>query len=152
MKRKSIIIILSAVTMLIVLVGCGGNKSGVNTNNNISNQEKTALANNENPINIIPNPKDVITESSKMSMIRNDSDAVCYIITNYEENDVQKYLTAIKDAGFDIKYYSDREDGGMVVYSNHSSQKYSSSYTVDGTNKKITIVCQKIDDPSDLYY
>ena len=50
MKRKSIIIILSAVTMLIVLVGCGGNKSGVNTNNNISNQEKTALANNENPI------------------------------------------------------------------------------------------------------
>ena len=152
MKRKSIIIILSAVTMLIVLVGCGGNKSGVNTNNNISNQEKTELANNENPINIIPNPKDVITESSKMSMIRNDSDAVCYIITNYEENDVQKYLTAIKDAGFDIKYYSDREDGGMVVYSNHSSQKYSSSYTVDGTNKKITIVCQKIDDPSDLYY
>ena len=152
MKRKSIIIILSAVTMLIVLVGCGGNKSGVNTNNNISNQEKTELANNENPINIIPNPKDVITESSKMSMIRNDSDVVCYIITNYEENDVQKYLTAIKDAGFDIKYYSDREDGGMVVYSNHSSQKYSSSYTVDGTNKKITIVCQKIDDPSDLYY
>lgn len=152
MKRKSIIIILSAVTMLIVLVGCGGNKSEVNTNNNISNQEKTVLANNENPINIIPNPKDIITKSSKMSMIRNDSDAVCYIITNYEENDVQKYLTAIKDAGFDIKYYSDREDGGMVVYSNHSSQKYSSSYTVDGTNKKITIVCQKIDDPSDLYY
>lgn len=152
MKRKSIIIILSAVTMLIVLVGCGGNKSEVNTNNNISNQEKTELANNENPINIIPNPKDIITKSSKMSMIRNDSDAVCYIITNYEENDVQKYLTAIKDAGFDIKYYSDREDGGMVVYSNHSSQKYSSSYTVDGTNKKITIVCQKIDDPSDLYY
>ena len=152
MKRKSIIIILSAVTMLIVLVGCGGNKSEVNTNNNISNQEKTELANNENPINIIPNPKDIITKSSKMSMIRNDSDAVCYIITNYEENDVQKYLTAIKDAGFDIKYYSDREDGGMVVYSNYSSQKYSSSYTVDGTNKKITIVCQKIDDPSDLYY
>lgn len=152
MKRKSIIIILSAVTMLIVLVGCGGNKSEVNINNNISNQEKTVLANNENPINIIPNPKDIITKSSKMSMIRNDSDAVCYIITNYEENDVQKYLTAIKDAGFDIKYYSDREDGGMVVYSNHSSQKYSSSYTVDGTNKKITIVCQKIDDLSDLYY
>lgn len=152
MKRKSIMIILSAVTMLIVLVGCGGNKSEVNTNNNISNQENTVLANNENPINIIPNPKDIITKSSKMSMIRNDSDAVCYIITNYEDDDVQKYLTAIKDAGFDIKYYSDREDGGMVVYSNHSSQKYSSSYTVDGTNKKITIVCQKIDDPSDLYY
>lgn len=152
MKRKSIIIILSAVTMLIVLVGCGSNKSEVNANNNISNQEKTELANNENLINIIPNPKDIITKSSKMSMIRNDSDAVCYIITNYEENDVKKYLTAIKDAGFDIKYYSDREDGGMVVYSNHSSRKYSSSYTVDGTNKKITIVCQKIDDPSDLYY
>ena len=152
MKRKSLIIILSAVTMLTVLVGCGGNKSEVNTNDNISNQENTALTNNENPINIIPNPKDIITKSSKMSMIRNDSDAVCYIITNYDEDDVQKYLTAIKDAGFDIKYYSDREDGGMIVYSNHSSQKYSSSYTVDGTNKKITIVCQKIDDPSDLYY
>ena len=150
--RKSLIIILSAVTMLTVLVGCGGNKSEVNTNDNISNQENTALTNNENPINIIPNPKDIITKSSKMSMIRNDSDAVCYIITNYDEDDVQKYLTAIKDAGFDIKYYSDREDGGMIVYSNHSSQKYSSSYTVDGTNKKITIVCQKIDDPSDLYY
>ena len=63
--RKSIMIILSAVTMLIVLVGCGGNSvSGVSTNDSGIQSSKESKNKEINEMaKLLPDPKSVLGEN-----------------------------------------------------------------------------------------
>lgn len=139
MKRKSIIIILSAVTMLIVLVGCGGNSaSGVSTNDSGIQSSKESKNKEINEMaKLLPDPKSVLGENVSIDTYKKDEDGCGYIIDNSSLDDYEKYWNeAIKK--FDGQSNYSKKYAEALT----SDEKYVFAIQYDEDSKKLYAACK----------
>lgn len=139
MKRKSIIIILSAVTMLIVLVGCGGNStSSVSTNDSGIQSSKESKNKEINEMaKLLPDPKSVLGENVSIDTYKKDEDGCGYIIDDSSLDDYEKYWNAAIKKFDGQSNYSKKYAEALT-----SDEKYVFAIQYDEDSKKLYAACK----------
>lgn len=101
MKRKSIIIILSAVTMLTVLVGCGGNS----VSGGADKKNATTQITINKPADALPDPQKIIGDSVVISSYSSSDTYASYDLDNCTLDDYNKYCDELKKIFTETTYF-----------------------------------------------
>lgn len=101
MKRKSLIIILSAVTMLTVLVGCGGNSASGGADKKNATTQITI----NKPADALPDPQKIIGDSVVISSYTSSETHASYDLDNCTLDDYNKYCDELKKIFTETTYF-----------------------------------------------
>ena len=136
--RKSIIIILSAVTMLTVLVGCGGNS----TSSGADKKNATTQITINKPADALPDPQKIIGDSVVISSYTSSETHASYDLDNSTLEDYNKYCDALKKIFTETTYFY--KDSSLEAKT--SDGKYEVSCYYSESSAFIYIRCGLVND------
>lgn len=136
--RKSIIIILSAVTMLIVLVGCGGNS----VSGGADKKNATTQITINKPADALPDPQKIIGDSVVISSYSSSDTHASYDLDNCTLEDYNKYCDELKKIFTETtRFY---KDSSWAATTNDGKYKISCNYYETSTSMYIS--CRPVSD------
>lgn len=138
MKRKSIIIILSAVTMLIVLVGCSGNS----VSGGADKKNATTQITINKPADALPDPQKIIGDSVVISSYSSSDTYASYDLDNCTLDDYNKYCDELKKIFTETTYFY--KDSSFEAKTSDGKYKISCSFYESSTYMYIS--CRPVSD------
>lgn len=148
---KKITVLLIAMLMAFVMVGCSGEKEPAQTSEPVTEatetEETTEAVAKTKTIDVLPDPEEIF-DVSDVGIYETDPDA-WYSIKNVDEDKYEKYyayVDACEEKGFTDIQYKDENNGNKFFYAYDEDGEYYLEITLNGENKTIDIICKEVEE------